>query len=142
MDNNYLPRASRIWKANLAFIRSLLFSKSVYINPEDFERLNIACSDLDLQSGKSSDGSDVFITPFPQKKLHALLDESRPSTLPDLSENLDGINVYDALGVTHAISDYVHLSESDDRAGIMWEQTTWRTRGRHGMGRRRTPNTV
>ncbi|KAI1276909.1 hypothetical protein F5Y07DRAFT_365443 [Xylaria sp. FL0933] len=129
MDNKYYARANRIWKANLAFLRSLPMHDGNYVHPEDFERLNIVCSTLDLQSGKSSDGSDCFLTPFPKSELHTLLNEKLPSTMDQLDDEPDDFNERAAMEVMYLIRDYVSDAEDDEHyAGIMYEETTWNLR--------------
>ncbi|KAI0804325.1 hypothetical protein GGR55DRAFT_659571 [Xylaria sp. FL0064] len=130
MENKYYARANRIWKANLAFLRSLPMHDGNYVHPEDFERLNIVCSTLELQSGKSSDGYGVFLTPFPKSKLHTLLNEKLPSTMDQLLDEPDDFNKYVAIEVLYLIRNYVLDSEDEENyRGIMYEETTWSLRG-------------
>ncbi|KAI0448573.1 hypothetical protein F5B21DRAFT_103969 [Xylaria acuta] len=127
--SKYSEKANSIWKANLAFLQHLHGYHSGYINSEDFMPLSITCSNLDLQSGKSSDGTTVFITPFPIKKLHTILDKQQVFTTRQLSNTLDGWNIYDALEVTYLIQHYMCFSNDLDYSGLIYEESTWQTRG-------------
>jgi hypothetical protein len=131
--------ARRIWNANLAFLKSLGPCRGSYLDAEDLRRLNIACSDLDLRSGKSSGGGNVFMTPFPMEKLHAILDEKGPFTMNQLVDTPNNHNLYDAMEVANLISFCTSRSAKENDFGLMHEQTTWRLRGQVNSRNQESP---
>ncbi|KAI1125931.1 hypothetical protein F5Y10DRAFT_245934 [Nemania abortiva] len=56
----------------------LLKRRSAYLTEKTLERLNIKCTQLDLSTGAPSDGSEIFIRPFPTARIHEILARTEP----------------------------------------------------------------
>ncbi|KAJ8128151.1 hypothetical protein O1611_g5483 [Lasiodiplodia mahajangana] len=107
------------------------------VESHEFDSLNIICSDLDIYTGKSSDGGEIFLAPFPLEKLRAAADKNGRSTkrkaIPMYFKRTP--DLHDAWSLADEALSYVtHEGYVEKDGSIMYTETDWHRRGMHWAG--------
>jgi hypothetical protein len=98
-----------------------------HLSNEDMKDLGIKCTGLDLETGKSTDGGDVFISPYPLTELDKILQENKPWRESKLDSDKDPMDMLAALEISSLLEYYLILGADEEAEGLI-DKTKWRLR--------------
>ncbi|KAI0402968.1 hypothetical protein F4802DRAFT_573237 [Xylaria palmicola] len=130
--------AKQTWMVTRAMQRRLALHEDAYL--DDLEKFRIKCTGLDIRTGKSTDGSEPFLRPFPVTQLTEIFEQTKPwldcGLERELERELVGSDMpfkasenpqADARGLNRCISSFFLHSEESGIEPPMW-RTGWRPR--------------
>lgn len=86
--------------------------------------MRITCTDLDLNTGKPADSSDIFIRPFSIARIHEILEPTKPWLRFELLDEKDSMPMVAALEIISCLLGCL-VHDGDNESTPLFMEAHW-----------------